>query len=246
MPLYYAIGLLFLFVILLIVEFFIPTAGMLGVAAAITAVMAIVIGFTHSTLAGGAITAFVLTATPVILITVIRIWPNTVFGKLILNRRPGQEHVHDERTTRSGRPLKELEGMLGVAKSDLLPAGLIEIAGHKMDAISTGTPIDAGTRVVVVNTNAGKIRVRIAMESEIQADADANQQVNLPDSLLSELPSAVDAASDQPTPTSSTSSPSNASSKSSKSSTSNKSSPDESPRPAQPNMLDSLDLDSLE
>ena len=52
MPLQYAIGLLILFYILLVGEFFLPTGGLMGVAAVVSAIAAIAVAFTHSTTAG--------------------------------------------------------------------------------------------------------------------------------------------------------------------------------------------------
>lgn len=167
MPLYYSIGLLVLFFVLLVLEFFIPTAGMLGVAAAITAITSIVIGFTHSLYAGAAVTAIIAVATPIILVTMIRVWPNTFIGKMILNRRPGQEIEPVGRKTRDGQPLDSLEGKTGIARTDMLPAGRIEIEGHKMNAVSMGTPIDKGSQIIVVKTSGGRIRVRLATAEEI-------------------------------------------------------------------------------
>lgn len=178
MPLYYSIGLLLLFVVLLVVEFFIPTAGMMGVAAAITAVVAIFIAFTHSVFAGAAITLSVLITTPVILVTMVRVWPNTIIGRMILNRRPGEENKSVGHRTKDGKPVGMLDGKLGIAKTDLLPAGQIVVDGQKLDAVSIGTPIDAGTHVIVVKTSAGKIRVRAALDSEIASRTDPIGQID--------------------------------------------------------------------
>ena len=52
MPLYYTIILLVLFYFLLVVEFFVPSGGMLGVAALATLVAAVAVAFSHSMLAG--------------------------------------------------------------------------------------------------------------------------------------------------------------------------------------------------
>ena len=167
MMIYYSFGLLLLFFLFLVVEFFVPSAGLIGVAAAITAIATIVCAFMHSTMLGLTMTGIIIASTPAILYFMIRLWPHTPIGRRILNRRPGQTmSPGPERTMRDGTPFSELVGQIGVAKSDLLPSGLVVIDGKKMDAISLGMAIDAGTKVIVVKISSGKIQVRPANEQE--------------------------------------------------------------------------------
>ena len=165
---YYAIGLLLLFFVFLIGEFFVPSAGMIGVAALICAVGAVVCGFSHSILMGIVMMVAVGGSTPAVLYFMIRMWPHTPIGRRILNRRPGQDgKLTPKRTIRDGTPLANLVGQIGVAQTDLLPSGAVLIHDQKLDAISLGMLIDAGTNVVVVKTVAGKIHVRQARHGEV-------------------------------------------------------------------------------
>ncbi len=161
MPLTYSIALLALFYLLLIGEFFVPSAGMVGVAAVITGLTSVTIAFTHSVAAGCVVSGTILVSTPAILFAMIRYWPHTVIGKRILNRRPGQIDEPTESRLRGGQKRKDLVGQTGVAKTDLLPAGLVVINGQRLDAVSEGAAIDAGQTVKVISTVAGKIRVRM-------------------------------------------------------------------------------------
>jgi hypothetical protein len=43
---------------------------------------------------------------------------------------------------------------------------MVVIDGKKIDAISTGMPIDAGTTVIVTNTDAGRVHVRAATDED--------------------------------------------------------------------------------
>lgn len=170
MELIYSAGLLILFVVLLVGEFFIPSAGTVGFAAAVAAVSSIVIAFTHSTTAGFIFLTAVAVATPLILYGVILYWPHTTIGRLILNRRPGQTDEPTESRLKTGERRKDLVGRVGVAKTNLLPSGLVVIEGKRLDAVSDGSPIDAGTDVVVVSVVAGKLRVRIASRADLQPE----------------------------------------------------------------------------
>ena len=165
---YYAIGLLALFYVFLIGEFFVPSAGLIGVAAVVCGSGAIICGFAHSTFLGMTLLLTVVASAPAVLIFMIRLWPHTPIGRRILNRRPGQtDDFAPVSTTRDGTPLDDLVGQIGVAKTDLLPSGLIEIGGKRIDAVTTGAAIDAGNHVVVTKTEAGKVHVKMASEKDL-------------------------------------------------------------------------------
>ncbi len=177
MPPHSSILILVVFYLLLLVEFFIPSAGVIGVAAAIAAIAAIVTALMHSVAAGVTMFMLISATTPVILGLMVHVWPKTAIGRRILNRQPGQvtASTASDRRLPNGRPLASLENQLGIAVTDLLPAGLIEVDGQRLNAVSIGVPIDAGVHVIVTKIQAGKIQVRPALESEVnplQADAE--------------------------------------------------------------------------
>ena len=167
MPLLYAVVLLLLFYALVVIEFFVPSAGIMGIAAAMAAIGAIVIAFTHSAEAGSWMTLIVATTTPGIFFALVRLWPRTPIGRRILNRQPGElAPAANPRTTSSGTPLVDLIGRIGTAKSDLLPSGRVVIDGEKIDAVSLGMPIDAGTLVTVTSIQGNRVRVRPSDDQE--------------------------------------------------------------------------------
>jgi membrane-bound ClpP family serine protease len=169
MPLYYAIGLLLIFYVLLVGEFCLPTGGLMGIAAAAAAVAAVVIAFTHSVTAGIVMLIILGASTPIVFISAVRLWPHTPIGKRVLNRRPGQAGEIPQRTLADGTPLRDLVGRLGVAATDLLPAGRVVIGAQKVDAVSVGMPIDRGAQVVVTKVVAGRIQVRPANRKDVDS-----------------------------------------------------------------------------
>ena len=175
MPLYYAIGLLLVFYVLLVGEFFLPTGGLMGVGAVVAAVTAIVIAFTHSVTAGITMLVVIAATTPMVFIAAVRIWPHTPVGRRILNRRPGEVDGAPQRMFSDGTPLSELVGQTGNAETDMLPAGQVLIGSRKMNALSTGMAIDRGTRIVVVRVIAGKVQVRPAEAEEDEQQDEAPQ-----------------------------------------------------------------------
>lgn len=157
MTLIQAFGLLLLFFLLLLMELFIPSGGMLGAAAVAALAGAVIIGFMHSFETGGAILIFVSIVAPIVISIGLRIWPRTHFGRKILNVDPEEDAVRrDEQEALRRRWI----GKVGVAKMDLLPSGVIDIAGNRLDVVSVGGVIDRGTAVEVVDVIAGKIQVR--------------------------------------------------------------------------------------
>ncbi|MCM2371955.1 NfeD family protein [Aporhodopirellula aestuarii] len=171
MPAFYAIALLIAFYALVAAEVLIPSGGILGLAAAVVAVTSIIIGTTYSVSMGMTLLLIYLITTPVLFVVIIRLWPKTRIGRKMLNRDTLQSDTTlPPPTTLDGTPLDELVGRVGIAVSNLLPSGQVKVDGHKTDAVSTGLPIDAQSRVMVVRVYGGKLQVRAAHPDEIEAE----------------------------------------------------------------------------
>ncbi len=170
MTLLYAVILLLAFYLMLAGEFLLPTGGLMGFGAAAALISTVVISFSHSVNAGVVMLAVIFVSTPLLMSALLRVYPYTPIGRRMLNKHPGQVASPEPvRVTSSGRPLIELVGKVGVAKSNLLPSGRIAVDGEKVDAFSLGMPIDAGDRVVVVSVTAGHVQVRPATADDVQA-----------------------------------------------------------------------------
>lgn len=172
-----AILLLVAFYLCLTAEFFLPTGGLMGVAAAVAVISAVVIAFTHSMLFGVTLLSVAMISTPILLTSLVRVWPHTPIGRRMLNRRPGQiDEGAPVRRTRSGVPIHDLVGHRGVASTDLLPSGLVVIDDQKIDAVSIGMPVDAGSMVTVTSVQGGRVQVRLVSEDELAAEAEAAKE----------------------------------------------------------------------
>ncbi len=173
MPPVHSILFLLVFYLLLLIEFFVPSGGLLGLAAAVAGISAIVTAMLHSAGAGLAMLGIIVGTTPVIITIMLHVWPRTAIGRRVLNRQPGQVTPSNalQRTLPDGRPLSELIHCVGIALNDMLPSGLVLIDGHRIDAVSIGVPIDAGTHVIVTKIQAGKIQVRPMLENERQTSS---------------------------------------------------------------------------
>jgi membrane-bound ClpP family serine protease len=164
----YSLFALVLFYIVLVAEFLLPTGGLLGAMAVAALITSVVLAFKSSTAAGICVSCFIAITSPFFIMFLIRIWPNTPVGKRMLNLKRGQTTQTPSKTTSGGTPLDQLIGQTGTAKTNLLPSGLVLINGEKIDAVSTGMPIDAGTQILVVKLETGHVQVRELTTEEIE------------------------------------------------------------------------------
>ncbi|WP_254507040.1 NfeD family protein [Anatilimnocola floriformis] len=155
----WALILLVFGLVCLVLEFFVPSSGMLGALCALSLIAAIVLGFMSGTTTGAAMLLGVLISVPAFLFAAIQLWPSTSLGKMILNEPPSHaDELLPE--TPSYRGLRDLVGKRGTAKSLMLPGGIVQIEGKNYDAISEGTPIEPGQRVLVVQISTQRLVVR--------------------------------------------------------------------------------------
>jgi len=145
-------------------EIFIPSGGVLGVLAALAVVGSIVVAFVM----GGVQTGLIMLVTtvvviPLVIAAVIRWWPYTPIGRMVVLHGPESE---DEvlPDTAEYRTLKSLIGRRGVAKTKMLLAGAVQIDGETYDAVSEGMAIEPGQpiRVTAIRTN----RIVVTLDAE--------------------------------------------------------------------------------
>jgi membrane-bound ClpP family serine protease len=175
MTLIHAVGMLLLFFALLVLELFIPSGGLLGIGAAAALIAAIVIGFLHSLAAGSIILVGSAIVVPAVISLGLRIWPRTAVGRrmLTIDHEAEAQRDAEERQRREA-----IIGKVGIAKTDMLPSGLVEIDGMRLDAVSLGMVIDRGQTVEVVNVVSGKIHVR-----PVEAKPETTEAPRVPETL---------------------------------------------------------------
>jgi membrane-bound serine protease (ClpP class) len=151
--------LLCLGLVLLVLEFFIPSGGALAVLCALSFLAAIVLGFAAGRWTGASILLTVLFVVPTAIAAAIRWWPDTPIGRMIMIQRPkSSDEVLPE--TVAYRGLKELVGRRGQAKGLMLPSGLVLIDGKSYDAVSDGMAIEPGQAIIVVSVSTQRLVVR--------------------------------------------------------------------------------------
>jgi len=157
----WVILLLVLGCLLMLAELILPTAGILGAAGIIMLVVGIVIAFVNGGLSQG-LTTLGLVGLFLLLVSIFvyYIWPLTPLGKrLILQAQPEDDSVA---TMPQNAELVGLIGRYGKAVSLLRPAGVVDFEGRRVDVITEGMMVEAGSWVKCVDVKAGKVIVRPA------------------------------------------------------------------------------------
>ena len=140
-------------------ELFIPSAGIIGIIAATLIVAGIVVGFMESLTTGALMLMIAVVALPVLLTMMFKVWPHTPLGKRILLKDLKPEDVLPKKSHYKKRN-DSMVGKLGIAKTKMLPSGIVVIDGEKFDAISDGFAIDQGDAVKIVSVREHRIYVQ--------------------------------------------------------------------------------------
>ena len=145
------IGLAALGVFFIALEAFIPSAGVLGVLAAVALVSAIVSAFWYGGLTVGTVFMAITVFSVLLLVQyLIKKWPTTMLGKMILVEPPPAEELLPDRSE-----LHNMVGQVGKALSLMLPSGFVEINGKKFDASSGAGTVEEGTWIEVISVRNG-------------------------------------------------------------------------------------------
>lgn len=145
--------------LVLALELFIPSGGLLSLLCLGLAVSGVVCFFRVSNGAGLASTGAVLVMGPLAAYFFLKIYPDTPMGRrLILGDPDGRPSGADDpsRDDAGGA----LVGAEGVAVTDMRPMGTVEIDGKRLEAAAELGLIHAGTKVRVTGVEGVKVRVR--------------------------------------------------------------------------------------
>jgi membrane-bound serine protease (ClpP class) len=156
--------------LLVLLEVFVPTAGVLG----FLSVAAILSGIGLAFYNGGLTVGFgflfgTAVVLPIVLALAFRWFPETPIGRRLLPNLPTSDEVLPDNEER--RVLRGLLGKVGQAKSQMLPSGSVVVEGRTIDAVSEGLPIDAGQNVRVIEVRGSRVVVRPLEEGEAATPA---------------------------------------------------------------------------
>jgi hypothetical protein len=154
----WAIVLLLVSLGFLVLETFIPSWGVLGFFAAVSALGGVGLAFYSGPLEGVIVLGASLVVFPLFLYFGVKWWPKTPVGKRVLLPVPSEEDVLPD--TPQLRQLKLLLGKLGRAKTVMLPSGPVDFDGRTVDCVSEGMPVEAGQVVKVIEVRGMRVVVR--------------------------------------------------------------------------------------
>jgi membrane-bound ClpP family serine protease len=154
----WAILLLVLGFLLLVMEIFFPSAGILAFLSAAALIGAIVFGYMQGTASCIVIVGFIIAGIPTLVVLAFKYWPKTAIGRrIMLNTPPSGDVLPDDPDKEF---LKNLVGRIGKTKCKMLPSGIIFIDGRKIDAVSEGMPIEVNQEFRVIQVRGKRVVVR--------------------------------------------------------------------------------------
>ena len=136
----------------------IPSGGVLVGVTACFAFAAIMVAFRHSTNTGVWMLIATLGAAPLMMWGFLELWPRTPLGRRMTSPPdPAGEFVWSD--AGKSKDVHSLIGAEGIAMGEMIPSGLVQIAGQSYEAFSESGPIDAGKPVRVVRLDIGRLVV---------------------------------------------------------------------------------------
>ncbi len=174
--LFVSLGLLGLALVFLVLELFIPTAGVLAILTGVAAVASIASMFVYDSTWGGIYLVIVCAGSPIAVVLAFKVWSKTPIANRMVLRGgadgsppapQGDEPPTDlSRATRgmaaraTATHLCAFVGRSGIAATTLRPVGFVRIDGARLDAVAENGFIEAGRSVSVIEALEGQLKVR--------------------------------------------------------------------------------------
>ncbi len=161
-----AIGLLVLGLVLIVAELVVTSMGILSVLAVASLAGSVISAFSEGASTGVGFVVACAVLVPATLILGGRLVPRSPLGKLMIVSGLSHDSVH----ATDARDLT-LVGKRGTVEAPLRPAGMARIEGRRVDVVSRGESIEAGTAIEVVEVRGNRVVVAPASESGSAATA---------------------------------------------------------------------------
>jgi len=151
--------LIFLGSILVVLEVFIPSGGILGIVAGTAFVYAVIHGFNEGSTTGLVVLLGSAVAVPIALTIAFKLWPKTPLGKKSI---PDPELGESD----NQKELDQLIGATAITLTAMMPNGRIRLGNDQLDAVTNGTMIEEGKQVEVVSAVGNRIMVKEVIQSD--------------------------------------------------------------------------------
>lgn len=141
-----------------VLELFVPSGGILSIAAVGALIGSIACFFAFDTMAGFVAMAAYAAGAPVAIVLGLKIWQHTPLAKsMVLGSTEADE---DEGAGKGPAVASALLGQVGVAITPLRPVGFVRLGHDRIEAQAETDMIDPGTRVTIVECDGPRIIVR--------------------------------------------------------------------------------------
>ena len=156
-----SLGLCLAGLVAIIIELFVPAAGIIGVLGLGSMVGGVVFAFVHyGPVVGASFLIGIIIVTPIVVIIYFKIFPRSFVGRwLILKHEQKREEGFASYRLEG---YEKLTGAAGEALTTLRPAGMARFEGKKYSVVTGGEFIDRGEPITVVSTEGSRIVVRKA------------------------------------------------------------------------------------
>jgi membrane-bound serine protease (ClpP class) len=146
--------------LLLLIEVFVPSGGIIAVVSVLAGVSGVVCLFfmDENPILWGVLGMLSLVVLfPLAFLFWLKVMPLTPMGRVLLGEPTKSVQAAKPEPV---DPLAALVGREAMASTPLRPVGKVEIGGERYEAIVEGAPVEVGERVRVVATRGHELRVR--------------------------------------------------------------------------------------
>jgi membrane-bound ClpP family serine protease len=148
---------LFLGLLLLVVEVFIPSGGLIGLCAVACLVLCLWYAFQQSIVMGAMFMLVDLVVLPLTAALAFSLWSKSPLGRRFFLSPPSPEELA---VSHADHHLEHLVGRSGRAITPLRPSGHVEVDGRRADALAEEGFLTAGSTVMVMRVRSGQLVVR--------------------------------------------------------------------------------------
>ena len=152
-------------IVLILMELFIPSGGILAALCGIALIAALISFFRYDTMVGLGALGITAVLIPAGLTFILKVWMNTSFGRRLILGGGEEESDEARRAAEAARQqraeaLRALVGAEGRSETSLRPIGTVRIGGRRLDAMAESGVIEANRPIMVTAVYDNQIKVR--------------------------------------------------------------------------------------
>ena len=159
MMLTYAISLFILAIMLVILDFFLPSSGILSIFAACAALTSIVLAFIMNDFVGIMFLIMAVVLTPTLFHIGLKLFPKTPIGKRICLSPGGETPRQRGNAGIAEVDYTQLIGKIGTTITQLRPSGIVKIDDEQYSAVTQGSIIEKKQSIKVINVQGNSVVV---------------------------------------------------------------------------------------